>query len=143
MGNLNCKKSDEEILAAEEDGNPLDRSRHDLSLSQLPSSEEPNGNVGNKYDLDSGINNTTTSSPNLTAHGYDRPSIGDLFPNLKGSTQLSDEFDLYDYLAEKSWGMIFMHPGKLVVRLKSKLSIQEQRKKEKDLKFISLLFFSF
>ena len=96
MGNLNCKKSDEEILAAEEDGNPLDRSRHDLSLSQLPSSEEPNGNIGNKYDLDSGINNTTTSSPNLTAHGYDRPSIGDLFPNLKGSTQLSDEFDLYD-----------------------------------------------
>ena len=131
MGNLNCKKSDEEILAAEEDGNPLDRSRHDLSLSQLPSSEEPNGNIGNKYDLDNGLNNTTASSPNLTAHGYDRPSIGDLFPNLKGSTQLSDEFDLYDYLEEKSWGMIFMHPGKLVVRLKVNYLYKNKERRKK------------
>ena len=32
------------------------------------------------------------------------------FPNLQGSTQDSDSFDLYEYLGD-SWGCIFMHPG--------------------------------
>eukprot|EP00980_Cylindrotheca_fusiformis_P028171 scaffold22585_cov149-Cylindrotheca_fusiformis.AAC.1 len=41
---------------------------------------------------------------------HDRPSIGDVFPNLKGSTQFDDDFDLYEHLGE-NWGLIFMHPG--------------------------------
>lgn len=102
MGNLSCKKSDEEILAAEEDLDPLDRSRHDLGqaslgLGQDKSSSPTNGVLPGNYPL---------------THVHDRPSIGDLFPNLKGSTQLSDTFDLYDYIGEDKWGMIFMHPGK-------------------------------
>jgi 1-Cys peroxiredoxin 6 len=32
------------------------------------------------------------------------------FPNLQGSTQDSDNFDLYEYLGD-SWGCVFMHPG--------------------------------
>lgn len=32
------------------------------------------------------------------------------FPNLQGSTQISNSFDLYEYLGD-SWGCIFMHPG--------------------------------
>ena len=90
MGNLSCKKSDEEILAAEEDLDPLDRSRHDLGQASI------------------GLGQAKSSSP---TNGV-RPSIGDLFPNLKGSTQLSDTFDLYDYIGKDKWGMIFMHPGK-------------------------------
>lgn len=35
------------------------------------------------------------------------PSINDKFPNLVGSTQDSDNFDLYEYLGD-SWGVIFM-----------------------------------
>lgn len=38
------------------------------------------------------------------------PTINDTFPNLKGSTQDTDSFDLYDYLGD-SWGIVFMHPG--------------------------------
>mmetsp|Transcript_55252 Transcript_55252/g.134221 ORF Transcript_55252/g.134221 Transcript_55252/m.134221 type:complete len:237 (+) Transcript_55252:100-810(+) len=38
------------------------------------------------------------------------PSINENFPNLKGSTQNTDNFDLYDYLGD-SWGLVFMHPG--------------------------------
>ena len=32
------------------------------------------------------------------------------FPNLQGSTQDSDTFDLYEYL-DYSWGLVFMHPA--------------------------------
>lgn len=31
------------------------------------------------------------------------PTINDKFPNLQGATQLSDSFDLYEYLGD-SWG---------------------------------------
>lgn len=33
------------------------------------------------------------------------------FPNLKGATQSASDFDLYEYLGEDSWGVVFMHPG--------------------------------
>lgn len=39
------------------------------------------------------------------------PSIDDEFPNLRGHTQLDDDFDLYEYLGGDSWGLVFMHPG--------------------------------
>lgn len=39
------------------------------------------------------------------------PSIDDEFPNLRGHTQLDDDFDLYEYLGDDSWGLVFMHPG--------------------------------
>ena len=32
------------------------------------------------------------------------------FPNLVGSTQDTDQFDLYQYL-DGNWGLVFMHPG--------------------------------
>jgi AhpC/TSA family len=32
------------------------------------------------------------------------------FPNLVGSTQDTDSFDLYEYLGD-SWGVVFMHPA--------------------------------
>eukprot|EP00543_Licmophora_paradoxa_P001626 CAMPEP_0202445806 /NCGR_PEP_ID=MMETSP1360-20130828/4547_1 /ASSEMBLY_ACC=CAM_ASM_000848 /TAXON_ID=515479 /ORGANISM="Licmophora paradoxa, Strain CCMP2313" /LENGTH=230 /DNA_ID=CAMNT_0049062197 /DNA_START=119 /DNA_END=811 /DNA_ORIENTATION=- len=38
------------------------------------------------------------------------PTINDKFPNLIGSTQDTDSFDLYEYLGD-SWGIVFMHPG--------------------------------
>jgi alkyl hydroperoxide reductase subunit AhpC len=38
------------------------------------------------------------------------PTINDKFPNLKGETQLSSNFDLYEYLGD-SWAVIMMHPG--------------------------------
>mmetsp|Transcript_10896 Transcript_10896/g.18064 ORF Transcript_10896/g.18064 Transcript_10896/m.18064 type:complete len:230 (+) Transcript_10896:220-909(+) len=38
------------------------------------------------------------------------PTINEKFPNLQGSTQDSDSFDLYEHLGG-SWGCIFMHPG--------------------------------
>ena len=37
-------------------------------------------------------------------------TLGDPFPNLVGSTQMTDDFDLYEYLGD-SWGVVFMHPG--------------------------------
>ena len=37
-------------------------------------------------------------------------SINDVFPNLVGETQLGP-FDLYDYIGESSWCIVFMHPG--------------------------------
>jgi hypothetical protein len=46
-----------------------------------------------------------------TLKRYDRPTIGDLFPTLKGSTQMDDDFDLYEYMGNDKWGLIFMHPG--------------------------------
>jgi len=33
------------------------------------------------------------------------------FPDLQGETQHTDAFSLYDYLGNKSWGIVFMHPG--------------------------------
>jgi len=39
------------------------------------------------------------------------PTINDKFPNLKGSTQDTDDFDLYEYIGEDSWACVFMHPG--------------------------------
>jgi len=42
---------------------------------------------------------------------HDRPSIGDAFPNLEGSTQLDDNFDLYEHIGTENWGLVFMHPG--------------------------------
>ncbi|KAL7493364.1 hypothetical protein ACHAWT_002427 [Skeletonema menzelii] len=39
------------------------------------------------------------------------PSIGDTFPDLQGETQHTDSFSLYEYLGNKSWGVVFMHPG--------------------------------
>lgn len=36
--------------------------------------------------------------------------INDTFPNLNGSTQDTNSFDLYQYLGD-SWGVVFMHPG--------------------------------
>jgi len=39
------------------------------------------------------------------------PTIGDTFPDLQGETQHTDAFSLYDYLGNKSWGIVFMHPG--------------------------------
>eukprot|EP00591_Stephanopyxis_turris_P004312 CAMPEP_0195520484 /NCGR_PEP_ID=MMETSP0794_2-20130614/16997_1 /TAXON_ID=515487 /ORGANISM="Stephanopyxis turris, Strain CCMP 815" /LENGTH=248 /DNA_ID=CAMNT_0040649855 /DNA_START=38 /DNA_END=784 /DNA_ORIENTATION=+ len=38
------------------------------------------------------------------------PTINDKFPNIKGSTQDTESFDLYEYLGD-SWGVVFMHPG--------------------------------
>mmetsp|Transcript_10468 Transcript_10468/g.18990 ORF Transcript_10468/g.18990 Transcript_10468/m.18990 type:complete len:84 (+) Transcript_10468:61-312(+) len=38
------------------------------------------------------------------------PGLNDKFPNLQGSTQDSDTFDLYEYL-DYSWGLVFMHPA--------------------------------
>lgn len=38
------------------------------------------------------------------------PTINDTFPNLQGETQLTKDFDLYEYLGG-NWGIIFMHPG--------------------------------
>jgi peroxiredoxin len=32
------------------------------------------------------------------------------FPNLKGETQSSTNFDLYEYLGD-SWAVVMMHPG--------------------------------
>ena len=37
-----------------------------------------------------------------------RPTLQ--FPNLVGSTQSTDSFDLYEYLGN-SWGIVFMHPA--------------------------------
>eukprot|EP00568_Trieres_chinensis_P005116 CAMPEP_0183299568 /NCGR_PEP_ID=MMETSP0160_2-20130417/6263_1 /TAXON_ID=2839 ORGANISM="Odontella Sinensis, Strain Grunow 1884" /NCGR_SAMPLE_ID=MMETSP0160_2 /ASSEMBLY_ACC=CAM_ASM_000250 /LENGTH=230 /DNA_ID=CAMNT_0025461833 /DNA_START=61 /DNA_END=753 /DNA_ORIENTATION=- len=36
--------------------------------------------------------------------------INDVFPNLQGSTQDTDSFDLYDHIGD-SWGLVFMHPA--------------------------------
>ena len=33
------------------------------------------------------------------------------FPNLVGATQDTDNFDLYQYIGNDSWALIFMHPG--------------------------------
>mmetsp|Transcript_1131 Transcript_1131/g.1483 ORF Transcript_1131/g.1483 Transcript_1131/m.1483 type:complete len:232 (+) Transcript_1131:121-816(+) len=38
------------------------------------------------------------------------PTINDKFPDIKGETQDTTEFSLYDYLGD-SWGIVFMHPG--------------------------------
>jgi len=38
------------------------------------------------------------------------PTINDTFPNIRGETQDTSNFDLYEYLGD-SWGIIFMHPG--------------------------------
>ncbi|CAJ1962697.1 unnamed protein product [Cylindrotheca closterium] len=54
---------------------------------------------------------TRTSPDSKLLQVHDRPTIGDVFPNLKGSTQLSDDFDLYEYIGNDKWGLIFMHPG--------------------------------
>ena len=44
------------------------------------------------------------------------PSIDDEFPNLRGHTQLDDDFDLYEYLGDDSWGLVFMHPGAYLIK---------------------------
>lgn len=44
------------------------------------------------------------------------PSIDDEFPNLRGHTQLDDDFDLYEYLGGDSWGLVFMHPGEYLIK---------------------------
>lgn len=38
-------------------------------------------------------------------------TINDKFPNLVGETQDTKDFDLYSYLGDESWGIVFMHPG--------------------------------
>ncbi|KAL3943723.1 MAG: hypothetical protein SGBAC_002193 [Bacillariaceae sp.] len=52
---------------------------------------------------------TTPDSKIVQVH--DRPTIGNTFPNLKGSTQFNDDFDLYKHIGDANWGLIFMHPG--------------------------------
>jgi len=52
-----------------------------------------------------------TSPDGKTLNVCDRPTIGDAFPNLKGSTQFDDDFDLYEYIGNDKWGLVFMHPG--------------------------------
>ena len=48
------------------------------------------------------------------------PSIDDEFPNLRGHTQLDDDFDLYEYLGDDSWGLVFMHPGAYLIKYGSR-----------------------
>jgi hypothetical protein len=44
------------------------------------------------------------------------PTLGDKFPNLVGSTQSTDSFDLYKYLGD-NWGVVFMHPSEFILLL--------------------------
>ena len=37
--------------------------------------------------------------------------IGDKFPNLKGATQDSESFNLYQHVGDEKWSVIFTHPG--------------------------------
>ena len=52
--------------------------------------------------------------------GTHPPSIDDEFPNLRGHTQLDDDFDLYEYLGDDSWGLVFMHPGEYLIKYGSR-----------------------
>jgi alkyl hydroperoxide reductase subunit AhpC len=58
------------------------------------------------YDRESDIDSTTINRDYFQKH----PGINDKFPNLTGSTQDTDDFDLYEH-ADGSWIMIFMHAG--------------------------------
>mmetsp|Transcript_19459 Transcript_19459/g.29538 ORF Transcript_19459/g.29538 Transcript_19459/m.29538 type:complete len:239 (-) Transcript_19459:161-877(-) len=57
------------------------------------------------------------------------PAINDKFPNLEGSTQDTDSFDLYEYLGT-SWGIIFMHPGDFTPVCTTELGAAAKRRDE-------------
>eukprot|EP00522_Entomoneis_paludosa_P001802 CAMPEP_0172465818 /NCGR_PEP_ID=MMETSP1065-20121228/54625_1 /TAXON_ID=265537 /ORGANISM="Amphiprora paludosa, Strain CCMP125" /LENGTH=310 /DNA_ID=CAMNT_0013222463 /DNA_START=106 /DNA_END=1038 /DNA_ORIENTATION=+ len=60
---------------------------------------------------------------------YPTLTINDTFPNLEGSTQDSNDFDLYHYLGD-SWGMMFMHPGDFTPVCTTELGQAALREKE-------------
>jgi alkyl hydroperoxide reductase subunit AhpC len=73
---------------------------------------------------------------------YDRPTIGDLFPNLKGSTQFDDDFDLYEYMGNDKWGLIFMHPGDFTPVCTTELAAAASLIKEFDKRNVSIIGYS-
>jgi peroxiredoxin 6 len=63
------------------------------------------------------------------------------FPNLIGSTQDSDSFDLYEYLGD-SWGVIFMHPADYTPVCTTELGEAGKRQQEFEKRNIKLCGFS-
>lgn len=69
------------------------------------------------------------------------PTINDKFPNLIGSTQDSDSFDLYEYLGD-SWGVIFMHPADYTPVCTTELGEAGKRQQEFEKRNVKLCGFS-
>lgn len=69
------------------------------------------------------------------------PTINDKFPNLIGSTQDSDSFDLYEYLGD-SWGVVFMHPADYTPVCTTELGEAGKRQQEFEKHNVKLCGFS-
>ncbi|KAL7563466.1 hypothetical protein ACA910_004651 [Epithemia clementina (nom. ined.)] len=57
---------------------------------------------------------STSSSRNTMMEDtirYPSLNLHDTFPNLEGESHDNPNFELYEYLGNDSWGLIFMHPG--------------------------------
>lgn len=67
--------------------------------------------------------------------------INDKFPNLVGSTQSSDSFDLHEYLGD-SWGLVFMHPGDFTPVCTTELGQAQKSKAEFDKRNVKCCGFS-
>jgi len=72
---------------------------------------------------------------------YSRPGINDRFPNIAGTTQDSDDFDLYDYVGD-SWCLLFMHPGDFTPVCTTELGAIAMRESEFSERGVKLVGFS-
>jgi len=70
------------------------------------------------------------------------PTIGDTFPDLQGETQHTDMFSLYEYLGNKSWGVVFMHPGDFTPVCTTELGAAQSLKEEFDVRNTKICGFS-
>jgi 1-Cys peroxiredoxin 6 len=70
------------------------------------------------------------------------PTIGDTFPDLRGETQDTDNFSLYEYLGSNSWGIVFMHPGDFTPVCTTELGAAQSLKVEFDSRNTKLCGFS-
>ena len=95
------------------------RSSVDVSLEEEPISvAEPSSKKSQKPLVDSVIETAWDLDAKVEElvsglHSSKTPALGDKFPNLVGSTQSTDSFDLYKYLGD-NWGVVFMHPSECI-----------------------------
>ena len=61
---------------------------------------------------------------------------------MKGSTQLSDNFDLYEYIGEGNWAVVFAHPGDFTPVCTTELGEAALKEKEFAKRNIKLCGFS-